>query len=78
MFLMTPPLSSITVEAQSNHPNLFVSAENSFFENHFFGSMVVEVIIRDSDISSQDDVVGEPDVTLNGNKLRMVQASDGN
>ena len=75
---MTPSLSSITVEAQSNHPNLFVSAENSFFENHFFGSMVVEVIIRDSDISSQDDVVGEPDVTLNGNKLRMVQASDGN
>jgi len=76
--LIATPLSSITVEAQSSNPNLFVSAENSFFENHFFGSMVVEVVIRDSDISSQDDAHGEPDVTLNGKKLRMVQASDGN
>ena len=75
---MTTPLSSITIEAQSSNPNLFVSAENSFFVNHFFGSMVVEVVIRDSDISSQDDAHGEPDVTLNGKKLRMVQASDGN
>ncbi|HLA22825.1 MAG TPA: peptidase, partial [Nitrosopumilaceae archaeon] len=76
--LIATPLSSITVEAQSSHPNLFVSAENSFFQNHFSGSMVVEVVIRDSDISSQDDAHGEPDVTLNGKKLRMVQASDGN
>ena len=75
---MTTPLSSITIEAQSSNPNLFVSAENSFFVNHFFGSMVVEVVIRDSDISSQDDAHGEADVTLNGKKLRMVQASDGN
>jgi hypothetical protein len=76
--LIATSLSSITVEAQSSHPNLFVSAENSFFENHFFGSMVVEVIIRDSDISDTDEGKGEPDVTLNGKKLRMVQASDGN
>ena len=75
---MATPLSSITVKAQSSNPNLFVSAENSFFTNHFSGSMVVEVVIRDSDISSQDDAHGEPDVTLNGKKLRMVQASDGN
>ena len=78
MILVATPLSNITVEAQSSNPNLFVSAENSFFENHFTGSMVVEVIIRDNDISSQDDAHGEPDVTLNGKKLRMVQASDGN
>src|SRR3990172_2573241 len=75
---MTTPLSSITIEAQSSNPNLFVSAENSFFANHFSGSMVVEVVIRDSDIGSQDDAHGEADVTLNGKKLRMVQASDGN
>ena len=78
LILVATPLSSITVEAQSSNPNLFVSAENSFFENHFFGSMVIEVVIRDSDISSQDDAHGEPDVTLNGKTLRMVQASDGN
>ena len=78
LILVATPLSSITVEAQSSNPNLFVSAENSFFENHFSGSMVVEVVIRDSDISDTDEAKGEPDVTLNGKKLRMVQASDGN
>ncbi|MBI3842732.1 MAG: hypothetical protein HY295_06300, partial [Thaumarchaeota archaeon] len=40
--------------------------------------MVIEVIVRDSDIASLDNHHGEPDVTLNGKKLRMAQASDGN
>ena len=67
----------IDAEASSN-PNLFVSAENSQFENYFSGSMVVEVVIRDSNLSDTDDGKGEPDVTLNGKTLRMVQATDGN
>lgn len=66
------------VYAESSHPNLFVSAENSLFENHFSGSMVVEVIVRDNDISETDEGKGEPDVTINGKDLRMVQGSDGN
>lgn len=78
MILVANPLSSISVEAQSSNPNLFVSTENSFFENHFSGSMVVEIVIRDSNISDTDEGKGEPDVTLNGKALRMVQASDGN
>jgi hypothetical protein len=69
---------NIDVNAQSAHPNLFVSAENSSFQNHFSGSMVVEVVIRDSDISDTDEGKGEPDVTINGKDLRMVQGSDGN
>lgn len=40
--------------------------------------MVVEVIIRDNDISDTDEGKGEPDVTINGKDLRMVQGSDGN
>lgn len=76
--LVSTPLSSIKVNAQSSNPNLFVSAEQSLFGNHFSGSMVVEVIVRDSDIASLDNHHGEPDVTLNGKKLRMAQASDGN
>ena len=64
-------------EASSN-PNLFVSAENSLFDNHFAGSMVVEVVVRDNDIRDTDQGKGEPDVTLNGKTLRMVQATDGN
>lgn len=62
----------------SDNPNLFVSAENPKFDNHFFGSMVVEVVIRDNDLRSTDEGKGEPDVTLNGKDLRMVQATDGN
>ena len=67
----------IQAEAASN-PNLFVSAENSQFNNHFSGSMVIEVVIRDNDIRDTDEGIGEPDVTINGKLLRMVQATDGN
>ncbi|MBI2006432.1 MAG: peptidase, partial [Nitrosopumilales archaeon] len=66
-----------TVEASHNQ-NLYVSAENTRFNNHFAGSMVIEVIVIDPNIRTLDDALGEPDVTLNGKKLRMVQASDGN
>jgi len=62
----------------ASNPNLFVSAENSKFNNHFSGSMVVEVVIRDSSIHDTDEGKGEPDVTINGKSLRMVQATDGN
>ena len=65
------------VNASSN-PNLFVSAENSQFRNHFSGSMVIEVVIRDNNIRDTDEGKGEPDVTINGKILRMVQATDGN
>ena len=67
----------IPAESASN-PNLFVSAENSHFDNHFSGSMVVEVVIRDSNLQDTDEGKGEPDVTLNGKSLRMVQSTDGN
>ena len=62
----------------SNNSNLFVSAENPQFNNHFSGSMVIEVVIRDPGLHDTDEGKGEPDVTLNGKTLRMVQATDGN
>jgi len=62
----------------SENPNLSVSAENSQFGNHFSGSMIVEVVIDDDRIRDIDERKGEPDVTLNGKSLRMVQAVDGN
>lgn len=67
----------IQADASSN-PNLFVSAENPRFNNSFSGSMVVEVVIRDSNLQDTDEGKGEPDVTLNGKSLRMVQSTDGN
>lgn len=72
--LLTPIIS---VEATSN-PNLYVSSENSQFNNRFSGSMVVEVVIRDPNLHDTDQGKGEPNVTLNGKSLRMVQATDGN
>ena len=73
-FLLIPILAS---EVEASNPNLFVSAENSDFDNHFAGSMVVEVVINDLNIRDTDEGKGEPDVTLNGKQLRMVQGSDG-
>ena len=58
--------------------NLFVSASNPKFDNTFAGPQVIEVVIVDSDISATDEPIGEPDVTVNGKILRMVQATDGN
>src|SRR3989338_937657 len=66
-------------EAEAAHnANLFVSAENTFSNNIFTGPMVIEVVISDSSIASLDDGHGEPTVTINGKKLRMVQNTDGN
>ncbi len=62
----------------SSNPDLFVSAENSFFQNYFAGPQVIQVIISDPNINRLDESYGEPDVTVNGKKLRMAQATDGN
>jgi len=77
VFFMILLISITNAEASSN-PNLFVSAENSQFNNYFSGSMVIEVVVRDSNLHDTDEGKGEPDVTLNGKSLRMVQATDGN
>lgn len=73
VFLLIP----ITMAHAQSQPNLYVSAENSVHNNHFAGSMVVEVIVNDPSISDTGDGKGEPDVTINGKTLRMVQATDG-
>ena len=62
----------------SSNPNLYVSAENSFFKNYFAGPQVIQVIVIDPNINRLDQAYGEPDVTVNGKKLRMAQATDGN
>ena len=74
--LIFPIFSSFNAEATYN-PHLFVSAENPVFDNHFAGSMVIEVVVNDPDYNDIDEVKGAPDVTLNGNDLRMVQSTDG-
>ncbi|MGQ0605695.1 MAG: peptidase [Candidatus Nitrosotenuis sp.] len=72
-FLLIPLLG----QTDAANPNLYVSAENSYYNNHFAGSMVVEVVINDPSLSNTGEGKGEPDVTLNGKNIRMVQATDG-
>lgn len=73
-FLLIPLLGNASA---ASNPNLYVSAENTFHNNHFAGSMVVEVVIDDPGLHDTGEGKGEPDVSINGNSLRMVQASDG-
>ncbi|HZS74229.1 MAG TPA: hypothetical protein VFA69_06975, partial [Candidatus Nitrosotalea sp.] len=62
----------------SSNANLFVSAENPAFQNYFAGPQVIQVIITDPDINRLDEAYGEPVVTVNGKRLRVAQATDGN
>ena len=64
--------------AYAANANLFVSAENSQFDNYFAGPMVIEVVVIDSNISDTSEGEGEPDVTVQGKDMRMAQATDGN
>src|SRR3972149_5048376 len=63
--------------AQAN-ANLFVSVEDSFKPDRFGGAMVVEVVVNDPDLKDTDETESEPDVTVNGKRLRMAQATDVN
>jgi secreted trypsin-like serine protease len=60
----------------SNPFNLKVRVDGQI-SNTITGVEVVEVKIIDSDINDTDEAKGEPDVTVNGKILRMVQVIDG-
>ena len=75
---LTFAVPGVMPAAHAANPNLFVSAENSQFDNYMSGPQVIEVVVIDSDINDTDEAKGEPDVTVNGKDLRMVQAVDGN
>ncbi|WP_010195406.1 beta strand repeat-containing protein, partial [Candidatus Nitrosarchaeum limnium] len=75
---MTIVAPSMMPAAHAANANLFVSAENSQFNNYMSGPQVVEVVVIDSSINDTNEGKGEPDVKVNGKKLRMAQAVDGN
>ena len=58
--------------------NLYVSADNNLFGKSFNGPMVIEVVVNDNDIDDLSGASSEPDVTVNGATLKMIQAGDGN
>ena len=71
-------LGSMPAVHAGHNTGMSVSAENPLFENHITGPQVIEVTISDPDIGRLDRAQNEPDVTVNGAKLRMVQADNGN
>ncbi|MEX0862857.1 hypothetical protein [Nitrosopumilus sp.] len=75
---MTFAIPGVMPAAHAANANLFVSAENSQFQNYMAGPMVIEVVVIDSAISDTNEGEGEPDVTVQGKDLRMAQATDGN
>ena len=74
---LTFAIPGITPDAYAANANLFVSAESTKFNDHIAGPQVIEVVITDSDINDTDQAKGEPIVSVNGAKLRMVQGTDG-
>ena len=55
--------------------NLYVSADNKLFDKSFNGPMIVEIVVADGALQDNDD--SEPDVTINGNNIKMIQGADG-
>lgn len=75
---MTLAAPGMAPAAHADHnANLFVSAENEASGNGIAGPQVIEVVVNDPNIADTDEGTGEPDVTVNGADLRMVQATDG-
>ena len=68
-------IPGIMPSASAATENLFVSADNTLFDKSFNGPMVVEIVVNGNDIDETDDP--EPDVTINGNNIKMVQGADG-
>ncbi len=56
---------------------LLVSAANPSFDNTFAGPGVVEVVVADPLIADTTRQQDEPEITVNGKLLRMVQGDDG-
>jgi hypothetical protein len=68
---------SMVPEAAAANATLYVSAENSMFDNTFGGPQVIEIVVSDPSIQSLDDLHGTPDVTVNGKNAQLAQAADG-
>ena len=67
---MTIAFPGFTPDAYAANANLIVSAENT--GGDVDGAQVIEIVVIDEDISAS------PDITVNGDAVRMTKALDGN
>ena len=78
---LTIAAPSMMPEVEAETKTLFVSSYypgNAYKEYYFGGAAVVEIVVRDPDIGSTElGISGIPKVEVNGDKVSMVQGSDG-
>ena len=78
---LTIAAPSMMPEVEAETKTLFVSSYypcNAYIEYYFGGAAVVEVVVRDDNISeTTQGSSGMPRVEVNGDKVAMVQGSDG-
>jgi len=56
---------------------LYVSAENTLFNNTFGGAQVVEIVVRDPNRSDTEVAESQPTVTVDSHDITMAQGADG-
>ncbi len=72
-----PGTDPVFAQTSASNPNLYVSAEGQDPDNIFAEGNIIEVIIRDDSIGDTDEGEAEPEVTVNGADLRMLQTANG-
>ena len=72
-----PGTDPVFAEVSTSNPSLYVSAEGQDPDNMFAEGNIIEVIIRDDTIGDTDEGEAEPEVTVNGADLRMLQTANG-
>ena len=72
-----PGADPVFAEVSTSNPHLYVSAEGQDPDNMFAEGNIIEVIIRDDTIGDTDEGEAEPEVTVNGADLRMLQTANG-
>ena len=72
-----PGADPVFAEVSTSNPHLYVSAEGQDPDNMFAQGNIIEVIVRDDTIGDTDEGEAEPEVTVNGADLRMLQTANG-
>lgn len=76
-FAVPSTMPAAYAEVTTSNPHLYVSAEGQDADNQFAQGNIIEVIIRDDSIGDTDEGEAEPDVSINGADLRMLQTANG-
>ncbi len=71
--VFTPPPSPPPIQELS----VFVVDVQEPFPSTFSGAQIIQVVVNDADLKDTDETETEPHVTVNNDKLRMVQETDG-